>query len=329
MPSLSSLLKSRRVLAFFLLFVLPFPVWPQGPLQRAVISYSSRSIASVDLFIAQERGFFRAEGLDAQLVQVRGNVALAAALTGEIHAIAGVGTIVRAIQRSDVPFKILVINLKRPLFWLVTRPEFASIPSLKGKILGTTTFGGAQHVAAARLLRKGGLDPEKDITVIVAGDVPTQLQGLVSGAIHAAALSPPTIILARDKFKMRILGSAVEEFPSLQNGIAVAEKLLAEKPELVRRILRARARANRYFWENEQGSSEILANYLKVDLPVALESYRLARPAFTTNGIPTDAEVSEYLKMDAELLGLPRSVPAVKVFDFSLQRVVNQEVGTK
>ena len=303
--------------------------WGQSSLEKAAISYPSRSIASVDLFIAQERGFFREEGLDAQLVQVRGTVAVPAALTGDVHAVAGVGTVIRAIERSDIPLKVLVINLKRPLFWLVTRPEFSSISALKGKILGTTTLGGAQHVAAARLLRKGGLDPDKDITVIVAGDVPTQLQTLVTGVIQVAALSPPTIILARDKFKMRVLASAVDEFPSLQNGIAVGEKLLKEKRDLVKRILRGRAKANRYFWESERGSSEVLAKYLKVELPVALESYRLARPAFTTNGIPTEKEIEEYLKMDAELLKLPGPVPSSKVFDFSLQREVNQELGVK
>lgn len=311
----------------FLAVALPYKAWPQGTAQKVILTYPSRSIASLDLFIAQDKGFFREEGLDAQLVQIRGNVAIAAALTGEIHGIAGIGTVIRAIERGDAPFKVLVVDLKRPLFWLATRPESTSISALKGKTLGTTTFGGSQHVAAVRLLRKGGLDPEKDITVIVAGDAPTQLQGLVSGAIQVAALSPPTVITARDKFKMRILASAVEEFPSLQNGIAVTGKLFGERRDLVKRIVRARAKANRYFWENEKGASEVLARYLKVEPPVALESYRLARPAFTADGIPTEEEMSEYLQMEAQLLGLAKPVPASKVFDFSLQREVNQEIG--
>jgi len=304
-------------------------VWAQSSMERLSIAYSSRSIASLDLYIAQDRGFFREEGLDVQVVQVRSNIAIAAALTEEVQAIGSIGTVIRAIERSDAPFKIVAVNLKRPLFWLVTRPEFGSIGALKGKVLGTTTLGGAQHVAAIRMLRKGGLDPDKDITVIVAGDVPTQLQSLVSGAIQAAALSPPTNILARDKFKMNILASSMEEFPSIQNGLAVPEKILKDRRDLVKRMLRARAKATRYFWENERGASEVLAKYLKVEFPVALESYRLSRPAFTTNGIPTDKEVAEYLKMDAEFMALPKPTPAAKVFDFSLQREVNQELGVR
>jgi NitT/TauT family transport system substrate-binding protein len=305
------------------------PARSQEALEKVSLAYSSRSIASIDLYIGLERGFFREEGLDAQLVLVRSNVAVSAALAGEVHAVGSIGTVIRAIARSDVPFKITAVNLKRPLFWLVTRPELASPGALKGKTLGTTTFGGAQHAAGIRLLRKLGLDPEKDVTVIVAGDVPTQLQSLVGGAIQIGVLSPPTIILARDKFKMKVLASAMEEFPSIQNGIAFPEKLMKEKRDVAKRILRARAKATRYFWENERGTSEILAKYLNVELPVALESYRISRPAFTTNGIPTEKEMTEYLKMDAELMGLAKAPPLSKVFDFSLQREVNQELGIR
>jgi len=301
----------------------------QQNLDRVVITYPSRSIASIDLYIAQERGFFRQEGILAEVVQVRGNIGVTALLSGDAHAVNNVGTVIRAMERSDLPVKVITQSLKKNLFWLVTKPEVKSLNELKGKIFGTTTFGGAQHLAAARLLQKAGLNPDKDITVVIGGDVPAQLQSLVSGTIQLAALSPPTVILARDKFKLKIHGSTLDDLPNLQNGLAFTEKMLREKRELVRRILRARSRAHRYFWENERGSAEVLANYLKVELPVALESYRLARPAFTTNGLATDKEVEDFLRADAEVLKLREPVPAARIFDFSLQKDVNQELGIK
>jgi len=314
---------------FFLLWILQTIAEAQHNLDRIVITYPSRSIASVDLYIAQERGFFRQEGLLADVVQVRGNIGVTALLSGDAHAVNNVGTVIRAMERSDLPVKVITQSLKKNLFWLVTKPEVKSLSELKGKIFGTTTFGGAQHLAAARLLQKAGLNPDKDITVVIGGDVPAQLQSLVSGTIQLAALSPPTVILARDKFKLKIHGSTLEDLPNLQNGLAFTEKMLREKRELVRRILRARSRAHRYFWENERGSAEVLANYLKVELPVALESYRLARPAFTTNGLATDKEVEDFLRADAEVLKLKEPVPAARIFDFSLQKEVNQELGIK
>jgi len=323
--------EATRFFAFVLLLItgLTSRALGQSPAEKVVISYPSRSIASIDLYIAQDLGFFREEGLEVDLVQIRGNVAISAGLTGQVHASNGVTTVIRAIERSDVPFKVVAVSLKRNLFWLVARPEYGSIRELKGKSLGTTTFGGAQHMAAARLLRKGGLDPEKDVTVVVAGDVPTQLQALLTGAIQMAALSPPTVILARDKFKMRILASAVDEFANLQNGIAVSENFLRERRDSVKRILRARSKASRYFLENEKGASNVLAKYLNVEIPVALESYRLARAAFSTDSIPTAKEIEEFLKMEAEILKLAKPSSPSKVFDFALQQLVNRELGLR
>ncbi len=123
-------------------------------LPKVVIGYPASSIASIQLFIAQEKGFFRDEGLDAQLNQVRADAAIAAVLTGELFAYDSVGTSVRAFQQG-APIKILAVNLQSPLFWLVTRPELKSFSELKRKVMGTTSFGGVQHLAGLRMLRRG------------------------------------------------------------------------------------------------------------------------------------------------------------------------------
>ena len=308
------------------LFFSPALVSAQNTTQKVVVTYSSRSIASIDLFVAQERGFFREEGLDPQLVQVRATAAIAAIVSGEVHALGSIGSAIRAIPRG-APIKVLAVSLRRPVFWLVARPEIKSFADLKGKIMGTTTLGGSQHTAGVRMLRRAGLNPDKDVTVVLGGDVPTQLQGLVNGSIQLGILSPPTVIVARDKYKMNVLASAMEEFSSLQNGLAVLEKNV--KDAVVKRILRARAKANRYFHQNEKGTAEVLAKYLNVDLNTALETYRISKGAFTTDGIPGESELVEYLKEDAQILGLPVPVPVAKVFDFSMQREVNRELGAK
>ena len=203
------------LLAIFLSVTIVSAARGQSSLEKVVITYPSRSIASVDLYIAQERGFFRQEGITADVVQVRGNIGVTALLSGDAHAINNVGTLIRAMERTEIPAKVVSQSLKKNLFWLVTKPEVKSLSDLKGKVFGTTTIGGSQHLAALRLLQKAGLDPDKDITVVIGGDVPAQLQSLVSGVIQLAALSPPTVILARDKFKMKIHGSTLEDVLAL------------------------------------------------------------------------------------------------------------------
>jgi ABC-type nitrate/sulfonate/bicarbonate transport system substrate-binding protein len=298
-------------------------------LPKVVIGYPASSIASIQLFIAQEKGFFREEGLEAQLNQVRADAAIAAVLTGELFAYDSVGTSVRAFQQG-APIKILAVNLQSPLFWLVTRPELKAFSELKGKVMGTTSFGGVQHLAGLRMLRRGGLNPEEEITVILAGDPATQLQAIVNGAIHIAVLSPPTVILARDKFKLNVLANALDEFPSFfQSGLAVSDKSLSSQKDLVKRILRARAKANRFFFETQSGASEVIAKVLKVDLPVARESYRISRNAFSTSGIVSQRQIEEFLKMDAEIAKIPDPLRATAAFDFSLQHEVNNELSVK
>lgn len=141
--------------------VMPSSAYAQASLQHVVLTYSSRSIASIDLYVAQERGFFREEGLDAQLVQVRATAAIAAIVSGEVHALGSIGSAIRAIPRG-APIKVLAASLRRPGFWLVSRPELKSFNDLKGKVMGTTTIGGSQHTAGVRLLRQAGLNPDKD-----------------------------------------------------------------------------------------------------------------------------------------------------------------------
>ena len=97
----------------------------------------------------------------------------------------------------------------------------------------------------------------------------------------------------------------------------------------MKKLLRAKAKAARYFDQNEREVSEMLAKMWNTDQATALESYRLSKPAFTVTGIPSDDEIKEYLALDAQVLKLPQPVPASSVFDFSLQREVNRELGIK
>ena len=109
--------------ALFIVFLLcSGEAWSQAKLQKQRIISPSRSIAYIDLYVAQDRGFFRQEGLDVELVEVRNSVVASAALfSGEVDAVGGVGTILGAIYRG-MPVKVLAVTVNRALFWLVSRP---------------------------------------------------------------------------------------------------------------------------------------------------------------------------------------------------------------
>ncbi len=321
---------ARRVLLGLLFFFSSGGVvWSQAALQKVRIAYSSRGIYIMDLYIAKEKGSFREDGLDADLVEVRSaNIAVAALISGELEGLGSVGAATRAIELG-MPLKVLAVTGYRPLFWLVSRPEYRSVPELKGKTLGITTVNGTQHLAAVRLLRQGGLDAAADLKTVVIGGAPTLLQALANNSIQVTALSPPTILVARDKFKMNVLGEPPRDFVSAQGGFVVTEKLLAEKRDLARRMMRARTKGFKFFRENEKESSEILAKYMRLELATTTETYRMSQFGFTRNGILTNREIEELLQEDARVLGLSQPPPASKIFDFSIQREINQELGVQ
>jgi NitT/TauT family transport system substrate-binding protein len=334
MPLLSSL-TVRRLERFAVLMGrlglsllgMPAVLWAQD-LGKLTVAYSSRSIAPIDYFIAEQNGFFKAEGLDVRLVQIRANVAVMATLASEVDVLGSITTAISAAQRG-APIKVLAVTLHRPLFWLVARPEFKNISDLKGKVLGVVSLGGAQHTALRYMLRKGGLNPDTDATTIVAGDVPTQLQSLASNAIQAAALSPPIVIVARDRFKMNVLASVLQEYPTIQNGVAVTEKTLKAQPKAMRALLKARAKASRQFHENPQVPIDVIAKVLQVDKDTARETYLLSKSGFTQNGIVSEREAREYLKGDAERQKLKEPLPVSRLFDFTLQEEINTELGLR
>ena len=295
---------------------------------RVRITYASRSISAIMIFIANDRGFFKEENLEPQLILTRGTTAIPAAVTGDVEGIHIMGTAIRGIIQG-LPLRVLAVNQKLPLFWLVARPELKTFNDLRGKTMAVTTIGGSQQLAGFHMLRKGGIDPTKEITSIVSGDVPTQLQAQVSGPVHVTVLSPPTVFIARDRYKLNLLASIGDDYVNFISGLIVSDKAMQEKPALIKRTLRALTKANRYFQTNENGSAEILAKYLNVSQQITLETYRFSRPAFTRNSTPTDKEVEENLKADAQFLQLKSPPKSTAVFDFALQREVNSELGVK
>ena len=300
----------------------------QSAPERIRISYSSGGMTSIDLFIAQERNFFQQQNLNAELIRMSANLAISAGIAGEIDVLGSIGSAIRSIQRG-APLRVISVTLRRPLFFLVARPEFGSIKDLKGKTMGIVTFGGSQHTTAKRMLALGGLNADKELTAIQIGEESVLLQALTGNSIQVAAISPPYAQIAKEKFNMKILETSTDKFASIQNGAAVNVKTLQERPDLLKRFLRARAQANKYFMEREKEASELLANIWKSDYKIANDSYRASKPAFTGTGIPTDDEIKEYLALDAQILGIAQPASPSSVFDFSLQREINKELGSR
>ena len=92
------LLQLLTLTVFFSLLTVPSGA--QTPLQRVQIGYSSTGVNYVDLFLGKEKGYFREEGLEPQLIQISSNIAITANIAGELDGQAAIGSAIRAIQRG-------------------------------------------------------------------------------------------------------------------------------------------------------------------------------------------------------------------------------------
>src|SRR5262249_60226888 len=89
-------------------------------------------------------GFDCEGGVEPQFMQMIPAVAIPAGISGELDGQASIGSAIRALQRG-APLRVVAVTLRRPLYWLVVRPEYRSVKDLKGKVLGISTIGGSQH----------------------------------------------------------------------------------------------------------------------------------------------------------------------------------------
>jgi ABC-type nitrate/sulfonate/bicarbonate transport system substrate-binding protein len=117
--------------------------------ERIRISYSSGGMTSIDLFIARDLKYFQQQNLSAELIRVPANLAITAGISGDIDVLGSIGSAIRSIQRGT-PLKVISVTLRRPLFFLVARPEYKSIKELKGK-----TSASSPSAAASTPRRNG------------------------------------------------------------------------------------------------------------------------------------------------------------------------------
>ena len=143
-----------------------------APLTKMVVAYASISPRVAPLWVAQELGFFKKNGIEAELVFVRGAPTLVAALTsGDMDAGYTGGTAVLGAAAGGIDLKILAVMTNRVTYDLVARPGIKSAEELRGKRFGVTSIGGTLWMGAVLGLERLGIDTNRDdIRFLVIGD---------------------------------------------------------------------------------------------------------------------------------------------------------------
>jgi NitT/TauT family transport system substrate-binding protein len=300
---------------------------PAHAADRIRISVTNFNMSFLPSGIAQKKGFFREEGLEAEVIRMNANVAIAALASGDVDYTMVFGSVVRAALRG-LPLKVVASFIDGSTHALIARADIKSAKDLKGKIIGVQAYGATDHLAGSMMLKHFGLDAEKDVKTVALGSASARLAALKEGVIDAAVISPPADAEAK-KLGFTVLNRAYEVFNFPFVGLGTQAKKISDRPDEVKRTIKALIKANRYLRQNREGAIAVLADWGRTEPALASAAYDSAYRVYNMNGsIPEDGlrAVIDQARHEAKI---QREVALGEVSDIALLREAQKELGVK
>ena len=294
---------------------------PASKTETVRIAYPSRGVTVLPLRIAQVQGFFHQERLEAELIQMRAGITLTALTTGDLDYGAPLDSLVRAAARGQ-PLKAVVSFVNKPMHYLVARPQIATVAELRGRTIALNSFGSAEQLTLYAILKSHGIDAEKkEVQIVFLGDSPVRLEALKRKIVDATMVLIPYVILASNS-GLKVLGHAGSFMELSTPGLGTTDRIVKQKPDQVRRVVRAVVKAVLFMRKNREESVRIIMSWLSLNRDVAEKSYDMALDSFSEDGSPS----RKGLMTSIELSGVKEEVPLAKVFDFSFLQEIHNEL---
>lgn len=300
--------------------------------QTVRIGYSARALTYLPLFVAQDKGFYEAEGLQGQLqFMQRTDLHLQAIVTGDLHFATFNPDGIILFNEKGGNLKVISGVANAAPYLLIGAKQYKKPEDLKGGKLGVSALkGGTGSLVQAYLKSKGILYPRDYALVVIAGGNPAQLSALETGAIAAAALGIPFSDIALEQGLNRI-GDVMEVLPKYQFNAINLNPAWAEKNRAtVVKMLKAHLRSLRWIHDHRSEAADLFVKLTRTDLKYVVSGVDY----FIKNGVfPADGSVSleglkaniDFLSQDGLLTG-PLPSPE-KYVDSSYLRQAQNELG--
>ena len=270
------------------------------------IGFPDLAAPFVPLAVGAKKGFFQEQGIQAEFIRINPAIALQALVGGEIDYYTVLGPGVAGAIRG-VPVKLVAAYVPVAPTALVARPEIKSVPELKGKTIGVNAYGGALEAMARLILKHFGLDPDKEVKFLATG--PHRLPIWRHDArIDCSYLGSPPIDFLGKKLGFVVLARSHELFSFPVSGLIASARKIKERPDEVKRVIKAGIKANRYIRENRDGTLPVMVEWLKIDKEMATATYDSSLKSFSDDlGLPEDglrlliSEAKRTVKVDREV----------------------------
>ena len=279
------------------------------------------------LALAEKKGFFREDGLQGEVIRINPTVALAALVSGELDYWTVIGNSVAAAIQG-VPLRVLACYVPGSPSALIARPEYKSVQELRGKTVGLNTSGGALESTARLIFKHFGLDPDKEIKFLALGTSERRLSAMKQGLTAATMGSPPLDYLGK-KMGFVVLARAHELFSYPTSGVVASVKKIKEKPDEIKRVIKAGIKANRYIRQNREGTIESMTEWTKADKEMATAGYESVLKLFNDDGSVPEKGLLLVIEELKKLGKVEREIAPSDVADLSILRDAQRELGIK
>ena len=293
------------------------------PVQIPAITPAATAFA-----VARDRGYYRQEGLDAQLIVMPSALGTQALLGGNVKFSTAGGAGLLPILRG-APIRFMFTTFNRPMFWLYSRSDIRSVENLKGKKVGVSSLGSGPDSLLREILKKHGLDGGRDVAILPVGSGTARFFALQAGTVDAAMLSIPANLMAQDAGFRELVSFIDQEWIELQGTINVTDQLLAADPTLVEKFIRATLKGFIHFRDLRSQTIGILIRFLRVKEDAAAKIYELMRPSLTQDGIVSEEIQRKSLEHVIDRVGLKEPPRLDKIFDYSMAVKVRNELRAK
>ena len=293
--------------------------------EKLLITHSSESISITPLIYGIEKGFYRREGIDLQFRVLRGELAVSSIVGGkDVDFMYGAGTAITAAVRG-LPMKVVSHDFKSLLFYLMGNPNVQSGQDLKGKKVAVASLSGTGALATRASLRALGVDPEKDVTLIVIGAASIRMAALEAGSVEAAIMPVPwNFRLTQKGFKELIFTGKVLTQPL--TGIATSRERIERNPEQVKKMLRGFLRSLKAVKEDKKDVVEFIGRRFGLDPVTAEATHRIVLQTLSDDGTVSDAVLKDLLEQTKIETGVKKDINVRDIVDYSLVRQIHKEI---
>jgi NitT/TauT family transport system substrate-binding protein len=248
--------------AVMLLQVL-FATFAWAQTTRLNVGYSAASADQLPAWVAKDSGIFAKNGLDVDLIFFTGGTtAILALVSGDvpITQVSGPPLVNSAFAGSEAVFVAAgIISLN---YVLMGKPGIKTAEQLKGGTVAISRFGSATDSIARFALRRIGLTPGKDVTIVQVGSGPERLSAALTGRVTASVINPPSSFIAEKRGLAVIADVAKMGLVFQHTGVGTTRRFIKEHPDIVRRYVKAHVEAVHKMWTDKEATIKALSKYM-------------------------------------------------------------------